>query len=172
MFWQGLRKVPNKVNERISKSKGSFAIRIGKRIHRRVVFASIMCIFLVVILGFINSGTVAYAGSIGGVGVGIYWDQACTNRTLSLHWGLINPVSNNTLTVNIRNEGNSPASLWLKTSNWTPSAASDYMTLNWNYSGIPLSADEVIPMELTLSISPTVSGITDFSFDTVITTTG
>jgi len=57
MFWQGLRKVSNKVNERISKSKGSFAIRIGNRIHRRVVFASIMCIFLVVFLGFINSGT-------------------------------------------------------------------------------------------------------------------
>jgi hypothetical protein len=171
MFWLGLRKVPNKVNERISKSKGSFAIRIDNRIHRRVVFASIICIFLVVILGFINSGTVAYAGSIGGVGVGIYWDQFCTNRTLSLHWGLINPGSNNTLTVYIRNEGNSPASLWLTTSNWTPSAASGYMTLNWNYSGITLSADEVIPTELTLSVSPTVSGITDFSFDAVITTT-
>ena len=172
MFWQVLRKVPNKVNERISKSKGSFAIRIGNRIHRRVVFASIMCIFLVVILGFINSGTVAYAGSIGGVGVGIYWDQACTNRTLSLHWGLINPVSNNTLTVNIRNEGTSPASLWLTTSNWTPSAASGYMTLNWNYSGTILNADEVIPIVLILNVSPTVSGITDFSFDTAITITG
>jgi hypothetical protein len=172
MFWQGLRKVPKKSMKEFHNQRGSFAIRIGNRIHRRVVFASIMCIFLVVILGFINSGTVAYAGSIGGVGVGIYWDQACTNRTLSLHWGLINPVSNNALTVYIRNEGNSPVSLWLTTSNWTPSAASGYMTLNWNYSGRTLSADEVSPMELTLSISPTVSGITDFSFDTVITTTG
>jgi hypothetical protein len=173
MFWLDLRKVPNKVNERISKSKGSFAIRIGNRIHRRVVFASIMCIILAVILGtIISSRTVAKANSVSGFGVGVYWDQGCTNRTLSLDLGLVEPGSNSTVRVYVRNEGDSAVSLWMKTSNWTPSAASGYMTLNWNYSGISLSADEVIPLELTLSVSPTVSGITDFSFDTVITTTG
>jgi hypothetical protein len=175
LLCQSHRKKPEKVSEMVVNSMAPVAIQVSNRVHRRVVFATIG-IILVVILGTIsvNSGsnrTISYASSISGVGVGIYWDQACTNRTLSLHWGLINPVSNNILTVYIRNEGNSPASLWLTTSNWTPSAASGYMTLNWNYSGITLSADEVIPMELTLSVSPTVSGITDFSFDTVITTT-
>jgi hypothetical protein len=91
-----LRKVLNKVNERIARAV-PFAIRIGNRIHRRAAFASI-CILLIVILGTIISGiTAAYTDSINGVGVEIYWDQDCTKRTLSLDWGIIEPITNSTL---------------------------------------------------------------------------
>ena len=45
-----------------------------------------------------------------------------------------------------------------------------YMSLNWNYSGQVLNVDQVIPLELTLTVYPTISGITNFSFDTTITT--
>jgi hypothetical protein len=176
MIWQGTRRVLNKVKERAVNSKAPFAIQISNRVHRRAIFAT-TCIILVAILGtiIVNSGSskaFAYANSMRGVGVGIYWNQACTNRTLSFDWGLISPGSNSTVMVYIRNEGDSAVSLWMATSNWTPHVASGYMTLSWTYSGRILSADEVIPMELILNVSPTVSGITDFSFDIVITATG
>jgi hypothetical protein len=176
MSWQGLRKVQGKITQRIVNSKAPLAIRIGNRVHRRAVLVT-MCILLVFILGTIiwNSGssrTVAYANSMRGVGVGIYWDQDCTNRTLSLDWGLIEPDSNNNVMVYVRNEGDSAVSLWMETSSWTPSVALGYMTLIWTYSGRILGAGEVIPMELILNVSPTVSEITDFSFDIVITATG
>jgi hypothetical protein len=175
VFWQGIRKVQDKVTQRIVNSKAPFAVRIGNHAHRRAVFATV-CIILAVILGTIiwNSGssrTVAYANSMRGVGVGIYWDKGCANRTLSLDWGLIEPGSNNTLTVYIRNEGNSAVSLWITTSNWNPSAALGYMALDWNYSDQILGVDQVIPLELILSVSPTVSEIDRFSFDMIITTT-
>lgn len=167
-----LTKVLNKVNETIVKSKVPYAIRIGNRIHRSVVFA-LTCILLVVILGTIISGiTTAYADSINGVGVEIYWDQTCTKRTLSLDWGIIEPGTNNTLRVYVRNEGNSPVYLWMETSNWNPSTSLDYITLIWTYSDTILNVDEVIPIDLILNVAPTVSGITDFNFDTTITTTG
>jgi len=176
LFWQGRRKELNKVNERVVNSKAPSALRINNRVHRKAVFAT-MFIILVVIFGtiIVNSGwsrTVAYANSIRGVGVGISWDQGCTNRILSLDWGLIEPGSNSTVMVYVRNEGDSAVSLWLATSNWIPSVASAYMTLIWNYSGRILSPDEVIPVELILNDAPTVSGITNFSFDIVITATG
>jgi hypothetical protein len=172
MFWNDLRKVRNKVNERIVKSKVSFAIRIVNRIHKRAVLASI-CILLVVILGTIISGiAVAYAGSINGVGVEIYWDQGCTKRTHSLDWGIIKPGANSTVTVYVRNEGNSAVYLLMETSNWKPSVSLSYMTLIWTYSGTILNVDEVVPIDLILNVSPTVSGITDFSFDITIITTG
>jgi hypothetical protein len=150
--------------------------KVPKKVTERIVFTT-MCIILVAILGtvFMNSASsknVAYANSVRGVGVGIYWDQDCTNRSLSLGWGVIEPGSNSTLLVYVRNEGDSAVSLWLRTFNWTPSVASDYMTLNWTYSGRILSANEVIPIELILNVSPTISGITDFSVDLVITATG
>ena len=176
MFWQGDRKELNKVNKRIVHSKAPCAIPISKRVQKRAVFAT-MFIILIVLLGttIVNSGssrTVAYANSMRGVGVGIYWAQGCTNRTLSLDWGRIEAGSDNTLAVYIKNEGDSAVSLWLATSNWIPSVASGYMTLIWNYSGRILSPDEVIPVELILNVAPTVSGITNFSFDIVITATG
>ena len=176
MFWRSSRKKQYKVNQRIVISKGSFAIRVSNRVTWKAVFATIS-IILLVILGIIVGNPVwslpvAHADYVRGVGVGIYWDQGCTNRTLSIDWGLIAPGSNNTVRVYVRNEGDSAVSLWMTTSNWTPSVTLDCMTLIWTYSGRILSADEVIPMELILNVSPTVTGITDFSFDTVITATG
>ncbi len=175
MFWESLRKVPDKLNEGIVNLRVPFATPISNHVHRKAILA-IICILTIVILGtiienFSSSRTVVYASSVKGLGAGIYWDQACTNRTLSLDWGLIEAGSNNTLTVYVKNEGNSAVSLWLKTSNWTPSASLGYMSLNWNYSSQVLSVDQVIPVELTLTVYPAISGITGFSFDTIITTT-
>ena len=176
MFWKSLRKVPNSFNKTIIRSKTPFAIQISNRIHKRAILAT-MCTILVVIFGtiIVNSGssrTVAYANSMRGVGIGIYWNQGCTNRTLSLDWGPIEPGSNSTVMVYVRNEGDSAVSLWMTTSNWTPSVASSYLTLSWTYSGRILRAYEVIPIELKMNVSPTVSGITDFGVDIVVTVTG
>ena len=115
------------------------AWQLKKRAHRIAAFAP-MCIILIVILGaiIVNSGssrTVANAYPMRGVGVGIYWDQGCTNRILSLDWGPIEPGSNSTVMVYVRNEGDSAVSLWMATSNWTPNVASSYMTLTWTYTG-------------------------------------
>jgi len=116
--------------------------------------------------------TIPNAGSVKGIGVGIYWDSACTNRTSSINWGLLDPGSNKTVTVYIRNEGNAVATLSKAAQNWNPSTASSYMTLNWNYAGQTLSVNQVLQVKLTLVVSATVSGITNFSFDILITATG
>jgi hypothetical protein len=134
-----------------------------------------ICILTIVILGaltenFGSNKNLVNAGPVKAFGVGIYWDQACTNRTLSLDWGSIEAGSNKTLTIYIKNEANSEVSVWLGAANWTPSASLDYISLNWNYSGQILKADEVIPLELTLTVYPNISGITGFNFDTIITT--
>jgi hypothetical protein len=174
MLLNSLRKVSDKINKGIVNLRVPSAIPIGNYVHRKAMFA-IICILAIVILGIIIEGfgsskAVVYASSVNGIGAGIYWDQTCTNRTLSLDWGLLEAGSNNTLTVYIKNEGNSAISLFLRTSNWIPSAALGYMSLNWNYSGQVLSIDQVIPVELTLSVYTTAIGMTGFSFDTSFTT--
>ena len=152
----------------------SFSIRIGNHVHKRAIFAT-MCILIAVILGIntgvFNASRTVYANSVKGYGAGIYWDQNCTNNSLSIDWGSIEQGSNKIFTVYIRNEGDSAAHLFITTSNWAPSAALSYITLNWNYSGQILSVGQVIPMELILAVSPSVTGITNFSFDTIIAIT-
>ena len=116
--------------------------------------------------------TIPNAGSVKGIGVGIYWDSACTNRTSSINWGLLDPGSNKTVTVYIRNEGNAVATLSKAAQNWNPSTPSSYTTLNWNYAGQTLSVNQVLQLKLTLVVSSTVLGIANFSFDIMITATG
>jgi hypothetical protein len=116
--------------------------------------------------------TISNSGSVKGIGVGVYWDSACTNRTSSIVWGVLDPGSDKTVTVYVRNEGNSVVTLSKATQNWNPTTASASMTLNWNYAGQTLSVNQVLQIKLTLVISPAVSGITNFSFDILITATG
>ena len=142
-----------------------------------VSIALVLCALAIGIFGTATSllqtnRTIPNAGSVKGVGVGIYWDSACTNRTSSINWGLLDPGSNKTVTVYVRNEGNAAATLSKAAQNWNPSTASSYMTLNWNYAGQTLSVNQVLQVKLTLVVSSTVSGITNFSFHIIITATG
>jgi len=139
--------------------------------------ALVLCVLAVGMFGTVSSllqasKTVPGTGSVKGIGVGIYWNSACTNQTSSIDWGLLDPGSNKTVTVYVRNEGNSAAMLSKSTQNWNPSTASSYMTLNWSYTGQTLSVNQTFQTGLTLAVSPTVSGITNFSFDITITATG
>lgn len=152
-------------------------LREKRRISLWVLLVFLLGALLVSIFGSTlsvvqTSRTVSNSGAVKGIGVGIYWNSACTNRTSSINWGIFDHGSNKTVTVYVRNEGNSAATLTRATQNWNPSTASSYMTLTWNYAGQTLSVNQVLQIRLTLAVSSAVSGITSFSFDIVITATG
>jgi len=175
MPWNNLRKVTDKIRQTKANPKTPFSIPSSNNAHRKAVFA-IVCILMVVTMGTSienskSNKAFAHADSVTGIGVGIYWDQSGTNKTLTLDWGQLAPGSNNILTIYVKNEGNSANYLWMATSNWAPSVASSYMNLSWNYQGQILNTNQIIPLELTLSVSQNISGITHFSFDTTITST-
>jgi hypothetical protein len=115
---------------------------------------------------------IVQAGSLTGIGTGIYWDQNCKNNITALEWGTIAAGSNSSLTIFVRNECNSAVSLALRTSNYTPTSASSYITLSWNYIGQTLKPNQAIPIQLTLAISPLADQIGGFSFTTTISATG
>jgi hypothetical protein len=172
MFRNTLRKVLG--NEWIVKLRSPFTTQSGNNLRRKAILTA-MYMLTVIVLGaiIVNFGSniaVVHAGSVKGLGVGIYWDLACTNRTVSLDWGYVAAGSSNSLTVYVKNEGNSAVSLWLTTSNWTPTISSSHMSLNWNYSGQILDTGQKIPLNLTLTVDPALTGVTNFAFDTTIIT--
>jgi hypothetical protein len=147
----------------------------------RVVLAVLFVfIFGVLLVGLLEttlslvqtSRTVPSAGVVKGIGVGIYWDYGCTNKASSINWGVLEPGSSRTVTVYVRNEGNTVTTLSETTQNWNPLAASNYLTLSWDYAGRTVSVNQVLRINLTLTVSSTVSEITSFSFDVMITATG
>lgn len=182
-YCQGFRTIQVQINKplsnlkkRLKNLKAPISTQTHNQVKRKTIFAAICILTLITLITVIEDfspiNNVVKADSVIGIGVGIYWDTACTNITNSLNWGFIDPNSNNNLTINVRNECNSAVSLRLTSANWIPSNASNYMSLSWNYSGQILKPNEVIPIKLTLTVSPTICEITDFSLETIITTVG
>ena len=107
-------------------------------------------------------------GSVKGINVGLYSDQACTTPVESIQWGLIEPGATANQTVYIRNEGDSNTTLTMTLSNWNPTNSSNYISLNWNYAEQTLDISQVIQVRFTLFILENIQGITDFNFDVTI----
>ena len=116
--------------------------------------------------------TLPNIGSVKAIGVGVYWDSSCSNQVTSINWGTVQPGSTKDMNVYIKNEGNAPETLSLETQNWSPAIASTYIGLTWDYNGQVLNVGGVIQVKLTLSVLNAIEGVTNFSFDIVITGSG
>ncbi len=116
--------------------------------------------------------TLPNMGTVKTMGVGVYWDSDCNNQVTSIDWGTVDPGSTKDVTAYIRNEGNAPETLSLETKNWDPPDASSYMSLSWGYGGQVIDVGEVVQVALSLSVSDTIEGITNFSFDIVVIGSG
>jgi hypothetical protein len=102
------------------------------------------------------------------VGINIYWDPECTNPCTTINWGELYPGDTKTQQIYIKNVENTPCTLTMATSNWTPTEASNYITISWNYAGQTLNPSEILPVTFTLKVSEQVTGINDFTFDIII----
>jgi len=115
--------------------------------------------------------TISNYGNVSAVGVGVYWDSSCTNMVLSIDWGALEPGASVDKPIYVKNEGSLAVLLGMTTDNWSPESASSDISLSWNRESYELNSGSVIQAILTLSVSSSVSEITSFSFDIVITGT-
>jgi len=111
-------------------------------------------------------------GTIKVVGVGVYTDAGCTIICSEIDWGVLAPGELKKVGLYIKNPGNVPINLTLSTENWTPVTAEAYLSISWNYTGQTLIPGEVTAVDVSMSVSPDITGITDFSQDIVITAEG
>jgi hypothetical protein len=105
-------------------------------------------------------------------GIAVYKDASCTTKASNVPWGTISPGSSRENVFYIKNEGTTALNLFLDTANWSPTNAANYLTLSWNYGGQTIQPNQVIKVTLTLTVSPSISGIDTFSFDIILTGTG
>jgi hypothetical protein len=151
-------------------------LRPRERVILEVSLALVLTALAASVLGTVSSlvqmnKTISNSGSITGVGVGIYWNSICTNKTTTINWGLIDPGSAKTITLYVRNEGNAAALLTKSVDGWSPSAASNYLTLNWDYADQTINVNQVLQIKLTLSVSSAITGIANFGFNVTILAT-
>ena len=104
--------------------------------------------------------------------IGVYSDSACTTNMTSINWGSITAGGSATQTVYVKNTGTGVMTLSLATNNWSPSGASSYITISWNKNGTQLSAEQSVAATITLTVSSSINGITNFSNAIMISGTG
>ncbi len=115
-----------------------------------------------------KKGVSNYGSVRGAFGIEIYWSQQANDRVSSIDWGTLEPGSNKSVTIYVRNEGKKSVSLSFYTSEWNPSEAADYLSLNWDYEGQSVGVGEVVQVTFTLSIAPSTKGIETFGFNITI----
>jgi hypothetical protein len=118
------------------------------------------------------SQSVSSSGTVTAVNVGVYSDSACTQTLTSINWGTIAPGGSVTSTIYVKNTGNVQITLSMTKTNWNPPGADGPITLTWNKEATTLSAGASTAATLTLTVSSSISGITTFSVNIVITGTG
>lgn len=112
--------------------------------------------------------TLSSTGTIQTVGVGVYSDSQLTTPVTAITWGTLEPGASQDFVCYIRNEGNAPSTLTLAISNWSPPAASSYLTLSWDYTGQSINPGSAVLVTFTLEVDPSITGITTFGFDITI----
>ncbi|MBA7483236.1 hypothetical protein ES707_18747 [subsurface metagenome] len=137
----------------------------------------------IVLVAVLASATVAAAamffalrvhgtGRIKTVGLEAYADAGATQPVSEIDWGDISPGGTAVATLYLKSTSSVPVTLSLVLENWIPSAAADYMALEWDYDGSELQPGEVRAVIFPLRVSGSITGITNFEFDLVITASG
>ena len=147
-----------------------------KKQDKIVIIATVVLLTYTLSLSFLGpvvsslqaSKTLGNNGSVTAVGVGVYWNSNGTDPVASFDWGMISPNTNRTETCYVENTGNQNLTLSMSTSSWNPTNCTQYMTFSWNLAGATLSAGQIKTAVFTLEISPSVQGITNFSFEITI----
>ena len=100
--------------------------------------------------------------------VGLKVLDESNNEVQIINWGELSPGESIAFYCFAYNDGTVPITLAYTTENWNPPEASNYISLAWNYTGNIINPKEKLPLKLTLTISPDITGISSFSFDMVI----
>jgi hypothetical protein len=97
-----------------------------------------------------------------GKSIDVYSDFRCSSNLQSIDWGTLSPGERKNVTIYVRNEGESSTVLALNSSGWTPTEASNFMTISWNYSGSAVVPGQTVVIMLTLTVDPGINGVTNF----------
>ena len=161
-------------------ANGRFVIHLGgedkmKKVSNLGILAiAALAIFSgLVVSGLLTvSKTLSSTGTVKAINVEVYWDLACTQVVSSIDWGTPGPGDSVSQTVYVKDDGNAPMNVGLSASGWSPVGADTYLGVSWDREGALIAAGGVLQAVITLDVSSSITGITNFSFDIVIEGTG
>jgi len=131
--------------------------------------ALIATIIIASVVIFVVIRKIPSVGRIRAINCAVYADAACTIEVTEIDWGTLSPGDLAGLTVYIKSIGNENFTMTIHSEQWVPVYADTYLTLDWNYTGVLIEPNDVVPTLITLYVDPTIAGVDTFSFLIVIT---
>lgn len=101
-------------------------------------------------------------------GLEIFWEQECVTPVTEIKWGQIDVGGQKTEIIYLKNTGDMDLTLSIITENWTPSEAVNYISISWNRETSTIPKDQILQAEIVLTVSNSITGISDFSFNIII----
>lgn len=146
---------------------------------KRTLLPLIALVVTAVTLSVVTAGVliaqqnVPTSGSIGRniistVNIAVYSDPDALTNCTNISWGNLNAGDTATKTIYIQNTGNISETLSMTATNWNPTSASSSLLLTWSQEGATIEAGAVVPATLTLNVADDPGGLSDFSFNIVI----
>ncbi len=112
-----------------------------------------------------TTGTVDVSANLG-----VYSDSACTTTLSTISWGNLTPGESTTQTIYVKNTGAGVSlSLSMATSSWNPSSANGPIIITWNRENTVLTPGQVTTATITLTVSSSITDVTNFSVQISIT---
>ena len=139
---------------------------------KAALIAGVLTAIIIVALVLTAEWRIHSTGQIKAINVGVYSDELCTQELSAIDWGLLAPSEMRIAGIYIKNTGNSPQNITIYTNNYQPVESEIYLQLTWNYDEHELAVNEVILVTLTLTVSQSIIGINEFTFDIVIKASG
>lgn len=134
--------------------------------------AIILLIFLVIsaisVFAILTQKRIQNGARIKTVGIEVYWEPECINSVERIDWGYLESGETVSKILYLKSISNIPITLHMSTEEWNPPVASEYISVAWDAENTRISPNEVLPITISLSVSPTISNITEFSFTIVI----
>jgi hypothetical protein len=100
--------------------------------------------------------------------VEVFWDRNCTQGVSSIDWGSLTPGMTKTVSVYVQNKSNETCVLFLIPTGWSPNVAANYLGFLQDHENKKIQPNEIVKVTLSLTVSPNIAGITNFSFNIIV----
>ena len=97
--------------------------------------------------------------------LGLYQDAKMSMPVQAIEWGELIPGGSANSTIYVRNIGGVPIEIRLRTYNWLPVNAPDFITISWDREGLVLQPMQFTVARLTMRVGLDITIIKKFSVD-------
>lgn len=148
---------------------------VNSHFFRRLFLILLMVLLIGIVYAVILSApfNIHNVSAVKHINVQVYSDSGCTQLLTLIDWGIVEPSGTVNHTAYIKNTSNVPVTLTVYTENWIPSNASNFISLTtYDLPSNKLGKGDTCTVVFSLYVSPTISGIENFSFDIVVVGSG